>query len=207
MPRSGRSPLRRLRGRRRGGAAPPRPVRRARRAFRADGWRGRLARWPAAFRDVDPRRGRRRKPRPGDRVGFLPVRPMAGRSWPGTGPGGGQGGRHGPWPDRRSGRRPRSGRLARLAPARRADDGPDARRAAGRLPGGRPRLGPDQLRARHPGRANYAPFLATCARRLRHAGGVRIDHALGPGPSVGDPGRRPASQGAYLRYPIDDMLA
>jgi 4-alpha-glucanotransferase len=54
--------------------------------------------------------------------------------------------------------------------------------------------------------AKYAPFLRTLRAALRHAGGVRIDHALGLGRLWVIPDGAAASEGAYLRYPIDDML-
>jgi 4-alpha-glucanotransferase len=77
---------------------------------------------------------------------------------------------------------------------------PDAFQAAGQG-WGLTSFAPEALVA-----ANYAPFLATLRVALRHAGGVRIDHALGLGRLWVIPDGAPASQGAYLRYPIDDML-
>jgi 4-alpha-glucanotransferase len=58
----------------------------------------------------------------------------------------------------------------------------------------------------HLRRSGFGSFLATLRAAMRHAGGVRIDHALGLQrlwiiPDGADP-----SGGAYLRYPIDDML-
>lgn len=55
-------------------------------------------------------------------------------------------------------------------------------------------------------RGGFAPFIATLRACLRHAGGVRIDHAMGLlrlwiVPRGADP-----SQGAYLTYPIDDLM-
>jgi 4-alpha-glucanotransferase len=55
-------------------------------------------------------------------------------------------------------------------------------------------------------RGGFAPFIATLRACLRHAGGVRIDHAMGllrlwVVPRGADP-----SQGAYLTYPIDDLM-
>jgi len=52
----------------------------------------------------------------------------------------------------------------------------------------------------------FAPFIATLRANMRHAGGVRIDHAMGLMrlwlvPSGGSP-----AEGAYLAYPIDDLL-
>ncbi|MBO9545813.1 4-alpha-glucanotransferase [Caulobacter sp.] len=52
----------------------------------------------------------------------------------------------------------------------------------------------------------YGPFLTTLRATLRHAGGVRIDHALGLGRLWVVPDGARADQGAYLRYPIDDLL-
>ncbi len=54
--------------------------------------------------------------------------------------------------------------------------------------------------------SGYAPFLTTLRAALRHAGGLRIDHALGLGRLWVVPDGAPADQGAYLRYPIDDLL-
>ncbi len=52
----------------------------------------------------------------------------------------------------------------------------------------------------------FAPFLATLRAVLRNAGGVRIDHAMGLGrlwmiPEGADP-----ADGAYLAYPLADLL-
>ena len=52
----------------------------------------------------------------------------------------------------------------------------------------------------------FAPFIATLRAGLRHAGGLRIDHAMGlmrlwVVPRGGDP-----REGAYLRYPFGDLL-
>jgi 4-alpha-glucanotransferase len=52
----------------------------------------------------------------------------------------------------------------------------------------------------------FAPYIATLRACLRHAGGVRIDHAMGllrlwVIPRGADP-----RDGAYLSYPIDDLL-
>src|SRR5439155_19296478 len=52
----------------------------------------------------------------------------------------------------------------------------------------------------------FAPFLATVRAALRHAGGMRIDHAMGLTrlwlvPEGGSP-----EDGAYLAYPMADLL-
>ncbi len=60
---------------------------------------------------------------------------------------------------------------------------------------------PGALRARA-----FEPFRATIRAALRHAGGIRIDHAMGMQRLWVVPDGCDASQGAYLRYPVDDML-
>ncbi|RXF75326.1 4-alpha-glucanotransferase [Hansschlegelia zhihuaiae] len=55
-------------------------------------------------------------------------------------------------------------------------------------------------------RTGFAPFLATLRACMRNAGGVRIDHAMGfqrlwVSPDGADP-----KDGAYLSYPVDDLL-
>jgi 4-alpha-glucanotransferase len=52
----------------------------------------------------------------------------------------------------------------------------------------------------------FAPFISTLRASMRHAGGVRIDHAMGLMrlwlvPRGGSP-----RDGAYLSYPLDDLL-
>jgi 4-alpha-glucanotransferase len=51
------------------------------------------------------------------------------------------------------------------------------------------------------------PFIATLRAALRHAGGLRIDHVLGLFRLWWVPGNAPADQGAYVRYPVDELLA
>ena len=41
---------------------------------------------------------------------------------------------------------------------------------------------------------------------MRHAGGVRIDHAMGLMRLWLVPDGAPPSEGAYLAYPLDDLL-
>jgi 4-alpha-glucanotransferase len=52
----------------------------------------------------------------------------------------------------------------------------------------------------------FAPFIETLRANMRHAGGVRIDHAMGLKrlwlvPRGGSP-----AEGAYLTYPMDDLM-
>ncbi|MBS0525471.1 MAG: 4-alpha-glucanotransferase [Proteobacteria bacterium] len=54
--------------------------------------------------------------------------------------------------------------------------------------------------------SGFAPFIATLRANMRHAGGLRIDHAMGLMrlwlvPRGGSP-----AEGAYLAYPIDDLM-
>jgi 4-alpha-glucanotransferase len=60
---------------------------------------------------------------------------------------------------------------------------------------------PDALR-----REAYAPFLQTLRAALRHAGGVRIDHAIGLQRLWLTPQGGPPGAGAYLNYPLEDLL-
>jgi 4-alpha-glucanotransferase len=55
-------------------------------------------------------------------------------------------------------------------------------------------------------RGGFAPFIATMRACMRHAGGVRIDHAMGFMRLWVTPDGAEASDGAYLAYPIDDLL-
>jgi len=52
----------------------------------------------------------------------------------------------------------------------------------------------------------FQPFLDMLRRALQHAGGVRIDHVLGLARMWLVPKGMPASQGAFLHYPLEDML-
>jgi 4-alpha-glucanotransferase len=52
----------------------------------------------------------------------------------------------------------------------------------------------------------YEPFLATLRAALRHAGGVRIDHAIGLQHMWVTPDGASAADGAYLTYPFEDLL-
>jgi 4-alpha-glucanotransferase len=62
-------------------------------------------------------------------------------------------------------------------------------------------LSPNSLR--HSG---YDAFLKTLRRALRHAGGVRIDHAMGLRRLWLTPHGASPAQGAYLTYPFEDLL-
>ncbi|CAJ96348.1 4-alpha-glucanotransferase [Cupriavidus necator] len=55
-------------------------------------------------------------------------------------------------------------------------------------------------------RRGYAAFLEMLRANLAHAGGLRIDHVLGLARMWLVPAGAPASEGAYLRYPLQDML-
>jgi 4-alpha-glucanotransferase len=55
-------------------------------------------------------------------------------------------------------------------------------------------------------RGGFAPFIATLRACLRHAGGARVDHAMGLLRLWVIPRGAVPSQGAYLAYPIDDLM-
>jgi len=55
-------------------------------------------------------------------------------------------------------------------------------------------------------RTGFAPFIATLRSALGHAGGIRIDHALGLRRLWVVPNGAPAAEGAYLAMPMDDLL-
>lgn len=54
--------------------------------------------------------------------------------------------------------------------------------------------------------SGYRGFLAMLRASLAHAGGLRIDHILGLSRLWLVPEGETAQQGAYLRYPLDDLL-
>ena len=54
--------------------------------------------------------------------------------------------------------------------------------------------------------AGFEPFLATLRAALAHAGGVRIDHIMGLMRLWLIPRGHPAGEGAYLTYPLEDLL-
>ncbi|WP_431470205.1 4-alpha-glucanotransferase [Sphingosinithalassobacter sp. LHW66-3] len=55
-------------------------------------------------------------------------------------------------------------------------------------------------------RTGFDAFIATLRAALDHAGGLRIDHALGLRRLWVVPHGASSAEGAYLRYPLDDML-
>lgn len=56
-------------------------------------------------------------------------------------------------------------------------------------------------------RTGFRPFLAMLRQALAHAGGVRIDHVLGLARMWLVPNGASAAQGAFLRYPLNDLLS
>ena len=62
-------------------------------------------------------------------------------------------------------------------------------------------LSPRALRERA-----YQPFVAVLRASMRHAGLLRVDHVMALRRSFWIPRGAPASQGAYVRYPLDEML-
>lgn len=55
-------------------------------------------------------------------------------------------------------------------------------------------------------RTGFADFLGTIRAALRHAGGIRIDHAMGLRRLWVVPHGSPSTEGAYLAYPQQDMM-
>ena len=66
---------------------------------------------------------------------------------------------------------------------------------------GLPPLDPVRLRA-----AGYAPLIATLRANMLRAGALRIDHVMGLARLWWVPAGCTADQGAYVRYPVDDLL-
>ncbi|GGI71967.1 4-alpha-glucanotransferase [Polymorphobacter multimanifer] len=55
-------------------------------------------------------------------------------------------------------------------------------------------------------RTGFAPFIATLRAALDHAGGIRIDHALGLRRLWVVPENAVSAEGAYLEMPMDDLF-
>ncbi len=53
----------------------------------------------------------------------------------------------------------------------------------------------------------FAPYRDLMAAVMRHAGAIRIDHAMGVWQLFFIPLGRPAAEGTYVRFPIEDMLS
>jgi len=56
-------------------------------------------------------------------------------------------------------------------------------------------------------RTNFEGFVGTVRSAMRHAGGIRLDHAMGLERLWVVPEGASAAEGAYLHYPRDEMLA
>ena len=54
--------------------------------------------------------------------------------------------------------------------------------------------------------AAYAPFIGVMAANMRHAGALRLDHAMALQRLYWVPPGMAADQGAYIRYPVDDLF-
>src|SRR5689334_490410 len=67
---------------------------------------------------------------------------------------------------------------------------------------GLPPFIPHRLRA-----LGYAPFIETIRASLRPGGALRIDHVMGLFRQFWIPHGMPPSEGAYVRYPADELLA
>jgi hypothetical protein len=67
---------------------------------------------------------------------------------------------------------------------------------------GLPPLVPHRLRE-----AAYVPFIAMLRANMRHCGALRIDHVMGLARLFWVPVGRPATEGAYVNYALEDLLA
>jgi 4-alpha-glucanotransferase len=52
----------------------------------------------------------------------------------------------------------------------------------------------------------YQPFAEDLRQNMRHAGAIRIDHAMGLTRLYWIPDGAPPAQGAYVRYPLQDLV-
>jgi len=66
---------------------------------------------------------------------------------------------------------------------------------------GLPPLSPRRLRE-----SAYAPFIATLRANMARAGALRIDHVMGLARLWWVPAGKGADQGAYVKYPVNDLL-
>ena len=55
--------------------------------------------------------------------------------------------------------------------------------------------------------AAYRPFIECLRANMRHAGALRIDHVMGFARLFWIPSDAAPSEGGYIRYPLDDLLA